>query len=91
MYAAALSVLLAGAGILALGGCATTKGIAGKGKQALVCPQCKMVAVTVSRPYLGDFGYSGYGYGGYGYGGTDTVYTEGRIRCIKTPVPTVRA
>jgi len=47
------------AGILAMNGCAGTNEKGGKVKQALVCPQCKMVAMTGSRP-------SGYEYrGGY--------------------------
>ena len=60
LHAPALSIALASAGFLALSGCASTNEIDGKGKQALVCPQCRMVAVTVNRPYLGIGRYSGY-------------------------------
>lgn len=45
------------AGILVLSGCAGTNETGGKGMQALVCPQCKMVAMTGNRP-------SGYEYRG---------------------------
>jgi len=54
-----LSLLIATAGLLALGGCAGTNETWGKGKHALVCPQCKMVAVTVYRPYVGVRGHVG--------------------------------
>lgn len=45
-----LSIALIGAGFLALNGCANTNEVADKGKQALVCPQCKMVAVRTIQP-----------------------------------------
>ena len=65
------SLAFAVAALLAFCGCASTNESGGKRKQALVCPQCKMVAVTVNRPYYG---------GGrgtlYGYGGTQTVYND---------------
>jgi hypothetical protein len=72
--ATALSIALAGAGFLALSGCASTNETGGKGKQALVCPQCKMVAVTVNRPYFGGIG--GRGSHSYSYGRTRTVYKD---------------
>lgn len=34
-------------------GCASTNETGGKGKQALVCPQCKWVAVATTRPHFG--------------------------------------
>ncbi len=42
-----LSIALAAVGLLALSGCASTNKTAAKSKQALVCPQCKMVAEMV--------------------------------------------
>lgn len=58
------------AGILASGGCASINETGGKGRQALVCPQCKMVAVNRPHSY-----FSGGGRGTYpGYGGPQTVY-----------------
>ena len=67
---------LSGAALLALSGCASTNETGGKGKQALVCPQCKMVAVTVNRPYFPAYGRHGFGSGiGY-YGGTQTFYED---------------
>ena len=73
-----LSIALAGAGLLALSGCASTNETGGKGKQALVCPQCKMVAVTVNRPYFPSYGRHYYGYGGIGgyRSGTTTFYED---------------
>ncbi len=68
LHATILSIALAGVGLLALSGCAGTKETGGQRKQALVCPQCKMVAVTVNRPYSG----TGRGH----YGGTQTVYND---------------
>ena len=65
--------LLALAALLAVSGCASTNENAGKGKQALVCPQCKMVAVTVNRPYIGGAGHGGYG---IGYSGPQTFYSD---------------
>ena len=50
---AILSLALGCVALLALSGCAGTGKTGGKGKQALVCPQCKMVAVTFNRPYVG--------------------------------------
>lgn len=72
LHAAALSIALAGAGLLAFSGCASTNETGGKGKQALVCPQCKMVAVTVDRPYSGGANRGAYG----SYGGKRTVYND---------------
>ena len=69
-HATALSLLLATAGLLALSGCASTNETGGKGKHALVCPQCKMVAVTVNRPYPVGRGF------GRGYTGPTTVYND---------------
>ena len=69
--ATTLPLLLATAGLLALSGCAGTNDTGGKGKQALVCPQCKMVAVTVERPVF----RSGGRFGGYGSGAT-TIYED---------------
>ena len=43
--ATTLSIALAGAGLLAFSGCASTGATGGKVKQALVCPQCKMVEI----------------------------------------------
>lgn len=51
----ALSLMIVGTGLLALGGCASTTD---QGKRALVCPQCKTVEMTVDRPTLG-FEYRG--------------------------------
>ena len=68
-----LFTLLALAALLAVSGCASTNENAGKGKQALVCPQCKMVAVTVNRPYIGGAGHGGYG---IGYSGPQTFYSD---------------
>ena len=69
----ALALLaVAGATLLALSGCASTNDTGGKGKQALVCPQCKMVAVTVNRPYFGGGGRGAYLSGG----GTQTYYND---------------
>ena len=42
-----LSIALAGVGLFALSGCAGTNQTGSKSKQALVCPQCKMVAEMV--------------------------------------------
>lgn len=61
------------AGILALSGCAGVNETGGKGKQALVCPQCKMVAYTVVRPYFP--GSGGRGSVGY-YGARTTFYKD---------------
>ena len=62
LHATTLSLLLAIAGLLALSGCASTNETSGKGKHALVCPQCKMVAVTVQAPpYFGYGGRHGFG------------------------------
>ena len=58
---------LAAASLLALTGCASTDETSGKGKHALVCPQCKMVAMTVNRPPSGGAGR---------YAGTQTVYHD---------------
>lgn len=66
-------LILAGAGLIAFSGCASTNETSGKGKQALVCPQCKMVAVTVNRPWVGGYSQGGRG---YGYSGTQTVYND---------------
>lgn len=53
----------AGAALLALSGCASTNETGRKAKQALVCPQCKMVVVTTStRPYFTGHRYP-YSYG----------------------------
>ena len=41
---------LVGASLLALSGCASTEGAKHK-QQALVCPDCKVVAVAVEQPY----------------------------------------
>ena len=71
LQATAHSIALAGAALLALSGCASTNETGGKGKRALVCPQCKMVAVTVNRPYFP----SGGRYGGY-RGGPTTFYDD---------------
>ncbi|MEO8353538.1 MAG: hypothetical protein ABI680_17555 [Chthoniobacteraceae bacterium] len=38
-------IALASASLFAFGSCASTSGTTGKAKQALVCPQCKMVAL----------------------------------------------
>ena len=65
---------LAGTALLAFAGCASTNKTGGKGKQALVCPQCKMVAVTVNRPY---FGWHGRGY----YAGSNIPTTTYRDTC----------
>jgi len=67
-HATSRIVALACTGLLALGGCATTNETGGKGTQALVCPQCKMVAVTVDRSY--------YGTGPFGYRGPAKVYQD---------------
>ena len=68
---------LAGTALLAFAGCASTNKTGGKGKQALVCPQCKMVAVTVNRPYSVDaVDYAG----GY-YTGTQTEYNHTCPNC----------
>lgn len=64
-----LSLALAGAGLLALSGCASTNETGGKGKRALVCPQCKMVAVTRGVPYFGHGRFAG-------YRGTTEVYMD---------------
>lgn len=61
-------LVVAGGSFLAVNGCASTNETAGKGEQALVCPQCKMVAVTVNRPYI-----SGSGPGAYLGGRKQTV------------------
>ena len=46
-----LMITLAGAAFLVLTACANTNGTADKSGQALVCPECKMVIVTVQRQY----------------------------------------
>ena len=99
-HATALSIALAGAGLLALSGCASTNDTGGKGKQALVCPQCKMVAVTVDRPYFPSGGrYSGYRGGPTTFyddtcpgcqGAITTLFKEGKLKhkcsvCKETP------
>gem|GEM_PF-824462 len=61
-------IALACTGFLALGGCASINETGGKGRQALVCPQCKMVTVTVDRSY--------YGTGPFGYRGPARVYQD---------------
>ncbi len=43
--------LLALAVVLAVSGCARTNETGSKGEQALVCPQCKIVAVTVHHRF----------------------------------------
>ena len=65
---------LVGAALLVLSGCAGTTETDGKGRQALVCPQCKIVAVTGKRPY---FGWHGSGY----YAGSDIPTTTYRDTC----------
>lgn len=81
--------VIALAGILALSGCAGVNATGGKGKQALVCPQCKMVAYTVIRPY-----YPGGRFGGYRsapttfykdtcpgcQGAIETLFKEGKLK-----------
>ena len=69
-----ISVLLLLAFVAGFSGCAGTTETGGKGKQALVCPQCKMVAMTVNRPY---FGWSGHGY----YNGSNIPITTYRDTC----------
>ena len=71
---------LAGAALLALSGCASTNETGGKGKQALVCPQCKMVAVTVNRPDSAGDGDDPGPYG-FGYGRTQTDYNHTCPNC----------
>ena len=72
LHAGVLSIALVGAGLLAFSGCASTNKTGGKGKQALVCPQCKMVAETVNLPYFGGPCRGGYA----ASGGTQTVYND---------------
>lgn len=66
---AVLALALGCVMLLALGGCASTNKTGGKGKQALVCPQCKMVAMTVYRPYVGNSSR-------FSSPGTTTVYDD---------------
>lgn len=68
LLTATISLALASAGLLALSGCASTNETGGKGK-ALVCPQCKMVAVTRGVPYFGHGRFAG-------YRGTTEVYMD---------------
>ena len=63
---------LAGTALLAFADCASTNETGGKGKHALVCPQCKMVAMTVNRPPSGGAGR---------YAGTQTVYHDTCPNC----------
>ncbi|CAN5751022.1 hypothetical protein BH09VER1_BH09VER1_12110 [soil metagenome] len=75
------SLALAITTLIAFSGCATN-GAVGKNKQALVCPQCKMVAETVERHYT-DADESGR----YGQLYTETVYKDSCPGCqgaIKT-------
>jgi len=76
-----LAATLAFTALLSLSGCAGTNETAVKGKHALVCPQCKMVAVAkVDSPYVGGGGRGGYGYGP-GYNRTRTVYEDSCPGC----------
>lgn len=86
---AALSLALAIGGIiLALSGCASTNETGGKGKQALVCPQCKMVAVTRGVPYFGGGRFAGYRGPTEVYmdtcpgcqGAIETLFKEGKLK-----------
>ena len=68
-----ISVLLLLVSAVGFCGCASTGGPKNK-QQALVCPQCKMVALTVNRPY---FGWYGHGY----YNGSNIPITTYRDTC----------
>jgi hypothetical protein len=50
-HATAFSIALAGTALLAFSGCASTSASTGKGKHALVCPQCKMVEIPGDPEY----------------------------------------
>ena len=88
LHATALSIAFAGAGLLVLSGCASTNETGGKGKHALVCPQCKMVAVTVNRPYFGGWRHRGYSGPTTFYrdtcpgcqGAIETFFKEGKLK-----------
>lgn len=78
-------LLAASAGILALGGCASTRQTARKDWPVLVCPECRMVAETPPRPYFPGYDYNDSavrfggpgGRGTYGdYRRTQTVYKD---------------
>lgn len=87
---------LAGAALLALTGCASTNQTGSKGKQALVCPQCKMVQTEVYLPAGPSFsraGVSAYGLAGERYprtvsehqcpgcqGAITTLFKEGKLK-----------
>lgn len=58
---AIILLLLGCATFLALTGCASTHETGGKGKQALVCPQCKMVETVTYLPAGPSFSRSGVG------------------------------
>ena len=89
-----LSIALAGVGLLALSGCAGTNETGGKGKQALVCPQCKTVqtqAYLPAGPSFSRAGVSAYGLAGERYpitvsrhqcpgcqGAIQTLFNEGK-------------
>ena len=45
LHLIAFLIAFATTSLFALGGCASTSGRTGKAKQALVCPQCKMVEI----------------------------------------------
>ena len=70
LHARVLSIALVCAGLLAFSGCASTNETGGKGKQALVCPQCKMVQTEIYLPAGPSFsraGVSAYGLPGERY------------------------
>ena len=94
--AAIFSLALGCMALLALGGCAGTNETGGKGRQALVCPQCRMVETVVYLPAGPSFSRAGvgaYGVPGAGFpttrrehtcpgcqGAIETLFVDGKLK-----------